>query len=50
MEVYDWDGVDKRLNQTIPAMRHSMAMASRLLHHLLEIDEQVGCHWPYLLE
>jgi len=50
MGVYDWSGVDKQLNQTVPAMRHSTTMASRLLQHLLEIDEQVGCYWPYLLE
>jgi len=50
MGVYDWTGVDKRLNQTVPAMCHSNTMASCLLQHLLEIDEQVGCCWPYLLE
>jgi len=48
MGVYNWDGVDKQLNQTVPAMCHSTVMASHLLHCLLEIDEQVGCCCSYL--
>ena len=42
MGMFDWTGVDSRLNQTTPAMHHATAIASRLTTRLLEEESKVG--------
>ena len=41
MGVWDWTGDHQVLNQTVPAMRHSTAMVSRVLVRLLNLEKKV---------
>ena len=41
MGVYDWTGENVRTVASTQAMRHSTAMATRLLARLLEVEEKV---------
>jgi len=49
MRIFNWESIDKSLNQTVPAVHYSMAVSPHLLAHLLKVDEKVGCCWPCLL-
>ena len=41
MGIFDWKGHDVRLNQVTPAMWHSMAIATRLVPRILELESKV---------
>ena len=41
MGIFDWKGHDIRLNQMTPAMWHSMAIATRLVPRILELESKV---------
>ena len=42
MGVWDWRGEDVLLNQTVPAVRHATALASRMLPRLFKLEKKVG--------
>jgi hypothetical protein len=46
MGVYDWTQQDRSLNSTLPALRYSAAMGSRLLNRILEEEDKVGLSLP----
>ena len=41
MGIFDWKGHDVRLNQVTPVMWHSMAIATRLVPRILELESKV---------
>jgi len=41
MGIHDWTGSDDRLHQATQAMRHSTAMATRLLSRIRTLEEKV---------
>ena len=41
MGIFDWKGVNVRPNASIPAMRFSTALATRLLPRILELEKKV---------
>ena len=41
MGIFDWKGANVRPNASIPAMRFSTALATRLLPRILELEKKV---------
>ena len=41
MGIFDWKGHDVHLHQVTPAMWHSMAIATRLVPRILELESKV---------
>ena len=41
MGLFDWEGEDNHLHQTMQAMRHSTLLAGRIFDRLLKTQEQV---------
>ena len=40
--MYDWDGVDAHLHQSTQAIQYSSAVASRLIHWIMDLETKVS--------